>query len=168
MVDGLYEGGEGETQRHYGCDEIEGPLQNHLLRFGGDFFADLNDNRVRDVFGVVWDRSVDRDIGNVEGQLLAQPTLAGYQFPDPLDRRFFAGIDEKIARFPDRFRVYQIGFSLYERAWTLRGMEALTQVRDFGHKTFYFGLFGERKSLGGKARIVQRLCSEDLLHRLSS
>ena len=31
----------------------------------------------------------------------------------------------KIARFPDRFRVFQIGFSLYERAWTLRGMENL-------------------------------------------
>ena len=49
--------------------------------------------------------------------------LAGYAFPDPLDPRFFADIPAKIARVPDRFRVFQIGFSLYERAWTLRGME---------------------------------------------
>ena len=116
-----------KLQRHYGCDDVEGPVQNHLLKLGSDigFFSDLADNRVRDVFGVVWDRSVDRDIGNVEGQVLARPTLAGYEFPNPLDRRFFADVAGKIAKFPDRFRVFQIGFSLYERAWTLRGMESL-------------------------------------------
>src|SRR5208283_680376 len=116
-----------KLQRHYGCDDIEGPLQNHLLKLGSDigFFSDLGNNRVQDVFGVVWDRNVDRDIGNVEGHVLAKPSLAGYRFPNPLDSRFFAEIDGRIARFPDRFRVFQIGFSLYERAWTLRGMEAL-------------------------------------------
>ena len=116
-----------KLQRHYGCDDIEGPLENHLLKLGSDigFFSDLGNDRVQDVFGVVWDRSVDKDIGNVEGQVLARPSLAGYAFPDPLDPRFFADIAGKIARFPDRFRVFQIGFSLYERAWTLRGMEPL-------------------------------------------
>ncbi|MGA2254100.1 MAG: uroporphyrinogen decarboxylase family protein [Thermoguttaceae bacterium] len=116
-----------KLQRHYGCDDVEGPLQNHLLKLGSDigFFSDLGNNRVRDVFGVVWDRSIDRDIGNVEGQVLAEPSLAGYKFPNPLDPRCFADIGEKIAKFPDRFRVFQIGFSLYERAWTLRGMETL-------------------------------------------
>jgi uroporphyrinogen decarboxylase len=113
-----------KLQRHYGCDDIEGPLENHLLKLGSDigFFADMGNDRVQDVFGVVWDRSVDKDIGNVEGRVLAEPTLAGYQFPDPLDHRFFADIPGKLARFSDRFRVFQIGFSLYERAWTLRGM----------------------------------------------
>jgi len=116
-----------KLQSHYGCDDVEGPLQNHLLKLGSDigFFSDLGNHRLQDVFGVVWDRSVDRDIGNVEGQALAQPTLAGYDFPNPLDPRFFAEIVEKTARYPDRFRVFQIGFSLYERAWTLRGMEPL-------------------------------------------
>ncbi len=116
-----------KLQRHFGCEDLETPLDNHLLKLGSDigFFEDLGDRRVRDVFGVVWDRSVDRDIGNVEGCVLARPSLAGYEFPDPLDRRFFAQIPQKIARFPDRFRVFQIGFSLYERAWTLRGMANL-------------------------------------------
>ena len=116
-----------KLQRHYGCDDIEGPLQNHLLKLGSDigFFSDLGNHHVQDVFGVVWDRSVDKDIGNVRGQVLAQPSLVNYEFPNPVDRRFFADIDGKIARFPDRFRVFQIGFSLYERAWTLRGMEPL-------------------------------------------
>jgi uroporphyrinogen decarboxylase len=116
-----------KLQAHYGCDDIEVPLENHLLKLGSDigFFESLGNDRVRDVFGVTWDRSIDKDIGNVEGYVLPEPTLIGYEFPDPLDGRFFDGIPEKIERFGDRFRVFQIGFSLYERAWTLRGMENL-------------------------------------------
>jgi uroporphyrinogen decarboxylase len=34
-------------------------------------------------------------------------------------------MDEQIERMQDRFRIYSVGFSLYERAWTLRGMENL-------------------------------------------
>lgn len=116
-----------KLQQHYGCEDIEGPLENHLLRLGSDigFFEDLGNDRVRDSFGVVWDRTIDKDIGNVEGHVLPEPTLAGYNFPDPLEKRFFEDIPAKIERFSDRFRVFQIGFSLYERAWTLRGLERL-------------------------------------------
>jgi uroporphyrinogen decarboxylase len=116
-----------KLQAHFGCDDVEVPLHNHLLKLGSDigFFDRLEDNYVRDVFGVVWDRSIDKDIGNVAGCVLPDPTLEGFELPDPLDRRFFAEIPERIDRFGDRFRVFQIGFSLYERAWTLRGMENL-------------------------------------------
>ncbi len=112
---------------HYGSVDWEDALQNHLLKLGSDigFFTDLGENRVKDVFGVVWDRSIDKDIGTPEGCVLSDPTLKHYTFPDPLDRRFFADIPQRIARYPDRFRVFQIGFSLYERAWTLRGMQNL-------------------------------------------
>jgi uroporphyrinogen decarboxylase len=112
---------------HFGEAELEDALGNHLLKLGSDigFFEELGNSRVRDVFGVVWDRRVDRDIGVVEGQVLREASLSGYRFPDPLDRRFFADIPSRIARHGDRFRVFQIGFSLYERAWTLRGMENL-------------------------------------------
>jgi uroporphyrinogen decarboxylase len=107
--------------------DLEGVLENHLIKLGSDigFFADLGDDRVQDIFGVVWDRSVDKDIGIVEGCVLPEPTLQGYIFPDPLDPRFFNTIPDRLAVYPDRYRVFQIGFSLYERAWTLRGMENL-------------------------------------------
>lgn len=116
-----------KLQDHYGCDDIEVPLDNHLVKLGQDigFFEPLDDNRFRDVFGVTWDRTIDKDIGNVEGQVLSRPTLDGYELPDPCDDRFFEDTQLRIDRFSDRFRVFQIGFSLYERAWTLRGMEAL-------------------------------------------
>ena len=112
---------------HYGEVDLDETLENHLLRLGSDigFFTDLGNNRHRDVFGVVWNRSIDRDIGNVEGCLLPEPTLRGYQFPDPVAPRLFSSIPEKLAARGDCFRVFQIGFSLYERAWTMRGLENL-------------------------------------------
>jgi len=131
-----------KLQTHYGCDDIEKPLENHILKLGSDigFFEDRGDHRVQDVFGVVWDRTVDRDIGNVEGLVLPEPTLAGYEFPDPLDPRFFENIPARIEEYPDRFRVFQLGFSLYERAWTLRGIENL--LLDFVlHPEFVTELF---------------------------
>jgi uroporphyrinogen decarboxylase len=112
---------------HYGKKDLENVIDNHFVRLGSDigFFEEIGNNRFRDVFGVVWDRTIDKDIGNVEGKVLAEPTLKDYEFPDPLDKRFFADIPGKLAKYNDRFRVFQIGFSLYERAWTLRGMEQL-------------------------------------------
>ncbi len=112
---------------HYKPVDIEDALQNHLLKLGSDigFFTDLGNKHVQDVFGVVWDRSIDKEIGNVTGCVLPEATLGHYAFPDPLDRRFFADIPNRIVQYGDRFRVYQIGFSLYERAWTLRGMQNL-------------------------------------------
>jgi uroporphyrinogen decarboxylase len=112
---------------HYGSEDIGSVVGNHLLGLGSDigFFEALGDDRFKDVFGVVWDRSVDKDIGVVEQAVLPAADLGGYEFPDPLDPRFFADIPEKIELYADRFRVYQVGFSLYERAWTMRGMENL-------------------------------------------
>src|SRR5664280_1719307 len=67
--------------------DMEDALQNHILKLGSDigFFSDLGDNHVQDVFGVVWDRSIDKDIGNVVGCVLSEPTLQHSSFPDPLD-----------------------------------------------------------------------------------
>jgi len=118
-----------KIQEHFNQVDLEPVLQNHLLKLGSDigFFTDVENDCVRDVFGVLWDRSVDKDIGIVKNQVIPGPTLEGISFPDPLDPRFFADIPEKIAKYGDRFRVFQIGFSLYERAWTLRGLQTLME-----------------------------------------
>ena len=116
-----------KLERHFGTKEIDPFVGNHLLELGSDigFFTELGNERFRDVFGVVWNRTIDKDIGDVEGQVLPEPTLDGYQFPDPLDARFFEDIPERIEKYGDRYRVFCLGFSLFERAWTLRGIENL-------------------------------------------
>ncbi len=115
---------------HYGCEpcDLIAHTGCHILELGSDigFFKDLGDDRYRDVFGVVWDRSMDKDIGMPESYQIGKPEdLDSIRFPDPLDHRFFDDIERRIDRFPDRFRLFNLGFSLFERAWTLRSMEEL-------------------------------------------
>ncbi|HSB65206.1 MAG TPA: uroporphyrinogen decarboxylase family protein [Anaerolineales bacterium] len=131
-----------KLQAHFAPAELEIALDNHLLKLGSDigFFTHLGQDRYRDMFGVIWDRSIDKDIGNVVGCVLPKPTLEGYTFPNPLDERFFLDMPTRIAQFSDRFRIFQIGFSLYERAWTLRGLQNL--LMDFyDHPKFVHELF---------------------------
>jgi uroporphyrinogen decarboxylase len=107
-----------KLRAHFARNDLEHVLDNHFVKLGQDigFFTPLGNDRFRDAFGVVWDRSVDKDIGVVEGCLLPKPTLHGYDFPDPLNKRFFEDIPQKLSEFGDCFRVFKIGFSLYERA----------------------------------------------------
>jgi uroporphyrinogen decarboxylase len=112
---------------HYGTEDLDNTLYNHILMLGADvgFFDKIDDSLYRDVFGAVWDRSIDKDIGNITGSIINEPSLTNYTFPDPLDKRIFVDIEPSIKAHPDMFRLFEIGFSLYERAWTLRGMENL-------------------------------------------
>ncbi|GAI32594.1 unnamed protein product, partial [marine sediment metagenome] len=132
-----------KLRKHFAEKDLERVLDNHIISLGNEigFFTSLGNNRFRDVFAVVWDRTIDKDIGNVEGCLLPEPTVEGYEFPDPLDQRFFDDIPGKLSCCEDCFRVFQIGFSLYERAWTLRGMENLLMDfianPDFAHELLH-------------------------------
>lgn len=115
-----------QLKAYYKSDDLDIILGNHLLRLGSDigFFEPVGENHYRDLFGVVWDRSIDKDIGNPI-PVLSEPRIADLTFPDPHDIRFFEDIEQNIAAKPDLFRVFQIGFSLFERAWAIRGMENL-------------------------------------------
>lgn len=127
---------------HYGHDDIFAETESHILGVGkdGGFFTDIGGGCVQDMFGVVWDRSIDKDIGTVKGFVLPEPYLKGYDMPDPLDQRLYDNIIPLTERYSDCFRLHMIGFSLFERAWTLRGMENL--LMDFyDHPAFVRNLF---------------------------
>ena len=113
---------------HYGRRDLEPVLQNHMMQFGNagpEPFREVEPDKYEDIFGVIWDRSVDKDIGVVCNCLLPEPDLDNLKLPDPLDPKWFGGIPEALDRHPDQYRIFGIGFSLYERAWTLRGMTRL-------------------------------------------
>ncbi len=128
---------------HLGYEEkVDHFLGNHILELGSayGFFRNLGNNRFQDTFGVVWDRTVDKDIGIVEGGMLPEPSMKEYPYPNPTDKRFFEEIPQKISRNPQKFRVFYIGFSLFERAWSLRGMENIMMDfilhPEFAHELF--------------------------------
>jgi uroporphyrinogen decarboxylase len=84
----------------YGVDDLDEVLGNHILQLGSDigFFDDLGNDQFQDVFKVIWDRSIYKDIGDAKGILHHEPTLKGYQFPNPLDPRFLLISNRKLQR----------------------------------------------------------------------
>lgn len=85
-----------------------------------------------DEWGVRWDRSIDADIGTVCNRRITRDTLGEYRFPD-------AGAPARFERFPaaiagaeGRFTVATLAFTLFERAWTLAGMEEVLMAMASG------------------------------------
>jgi len=115
-------------RRHLGSNDLGGFLDDHFVEVGSHIgrFERVDDDHVRDRYGTVWDRSVDKDIGTPCDWPIQRPAdLDRYRWPDATDDAWYDGIPETLAAATDRFRRYAIGFSLYERAWSMRGMTDL-------------------------------------------
>jgi uroporphyrinogen decarboxylase len=111
------------TAVYLGDPDFVAKIGNHLAGCEDGYFVEVRPDHWQDQFGILWNRTIDKDIGNVEEYLLPEADLSHYTFPQPdLERN--AGLYERlIAANPDRFRFGGVGFSMFERAWTLRGME---------------------------------------------
>jgi uroporphyrinogen decarboxylase len=115
-------------RQYLGANDLDHFIDSHFLDLGAAIgrFDQLDENHFRDQYGVVWDRSVDRDIGTpLEYPIKKQEDLKHYQWPDANQDSWYAGMAEALQAHPDRFSRYMLGFSLYERAWTMRGMSQL-------------------------------------------
>lgn len=97
----------------------------------------------QDEFGVVWNRNgADKDIGVIEKPIFTEPDLSLYQFPEPDREKLHALFRELQDRQTDCFKIGMFGFSLFERAWTLCGMENLL-VYMVSDEAFVEGLLEE-------------------------
>jgi uroporphyrinogen decarboxylase len=117
-----------KLEAYYGTSDLDGVLGNHLAKYRlrlPDVPVEGQPGCWRDEFGVVWDRTVDKDIGVVRQHLLGQRSLDGMILPDPHDPRRFAELPAFIEANQNRFRYVSVSFSLFERAWILRGMSDL-------------------------------------------
>ncbi|HME53402.1 MAG TPA: uroporphyrinogen decarboxylase family protein [Candidatus Lokiarchaeia archaeon] len=99
----------------------------------------LPDHRRQDHFGVIWRMDRKGDIGVVDNCLIKAPDLDAYQFPMPR-KTSIEWSCRYLTRWQTRnlFRMFSIGFSLFERAWTLRGgiqnfLADLIRYPDFSH-----------------------------------
>ena len=97
---------------------------SYLAQERNESFRDLGNGQFEDMFGVVWDRGVQEgDFGIVAREPLQDASFGDYVFPEP-DEKLIREKCERLVK-SDCFTMYIIGFSLFERAWTLRGMENL-------------------------------------------
>jgi uroporphyrinogen decarboxylase len=79
----------------------------------------------RDEWKVLWDRSIDRDIGTPVNCILERMDLDSLEIPDPLNPDRFAHFAPLIKANAHRYLLVKFSYSLFERAWSLRGMENL-------------------------------------------
>lgn len=75
------------------------------------------------MFGVVWDKGAQEgDFGITKSWPPTEAEIGDYQFPEP-EEALIREKCERLAAQKDKFTMYIIGFSLYERLWTLHGVE---------------------------------------------
>lgn len=114
--------------RHTGDPNFDRVLRNALLYLNTelpDGWKEIAPGIWQDEFGVQWNRTIDHDIGVVCNTCITPDNLASYRFPNPRAPARFAAYPDQLRRHPDLVSYANIGFSLFERAWTLIGMENL-------------------------------------------
>ena len=98
---------------------------NHIEKADYNHGAFIRSGFFLDSFGIVWNRCSGDDIGVVEEYRLKNPELKDYTFPaiNVIDIR--QRTEKLVQNGNDSFKLAKIGMLLFERAWSLRGMEEL-------------------------------------------
>jgi len=79
----------------------------------------------KDYFGVIWNKTRDKTLGIVEDPPIKSPSLKGFAFPDTDHLPVYRFQEINNRDYPGHFHILSIGFTLFERAWSLVGMENL-------------------------------------------
>ena len=116
------------VRKHLDVEDLAGFVASHFrdIRSPVRRYDPVDANHVRDTYGVVWDRSIDEDIGTpVDWPLKKPEDLDRYEFPDAHSDDVYVGVAADRRRHSGLFCRFRVGLALYERAWTLRGMSDL-------------------------------------------
>ncbi len=105
-------------------DEIGNYLSIYFLDRPGEWEW-VRPDVIQDMWGVHWDRSIDKDIGVPISLRFPEPDMK-YWDPPPIHPGLFEPIRGFIRENQDTFTIVCLSFfTLYDRAWTLRGIENL-------------------------------------------
>jgi len=115
------------TVRELGTDDLPTATGDHLSRYSmRGKWEEVRPGYTRDDFGVVWDRTVDKDIG-IATPVLTTEDLGQVDWPTVTSHHRLDGLDAffRDAETSGRFKCFGVALSLFERAWSLRGMDQL-------------------------------------------
>lgn len=143
----------------YGDPDFESKLGNCLTIVRSYSYREVKPNIWEDLYGVQWDRTLDKDIGIVVNRLITPETLEEYTFPDPDDPAIYSRYEEAIRHKHESLVTVKMGYNLFERAWSLVGMEDLF-VYMMTHKPFVHALFD--KILEYNLKVIENSCQFDV------
>jgi uroporphyrinogen decarboxylase len=88
---------------------------------------------------VIWNRNgADKDIGVIDGYVIKEAAMKDYIFPEFDEADLRSRYETLVKTNKSNFTYGNIGFSMFERAWSLRGMENLLvdmlEEPDFVHQ----------------------------------
>lgn len=115
------------TSRKLATDDLPTATGDHLSRYSmRGKWTGVRPGFVQDDFGVVWDRTVDKDIG-IARPVLTTDDLDQVPWPTATSHHRLDGLEGffRDAEQSGRFKCFGLALSLFERAWALRGMEQL-------------------------------------------
>ena len=113
-----------ETVKNPDIEENIGSFLHYAQYWGWPTEEADKPEHYRDEFGVVWNRSgVDKDIGVVDNPRIPSLENSGYTFPLPDIPRLRRDIENLLETRKDKFSFMGFGFCMFERAWSLMGME---------------------------------------------
>jgi uroporphyrinogen decarboxylase len=149
--------------QYYGDPDFASKLGNCFTWIrpysGAESFVEVRPDVWRDEFGVLWDRRIDKDIGVVCNRLVTPDNVNDFEFPDASNPAKYDIIDETIKATEGGVFLVSLGFSLFERAWTLAGMEnvlmAMAADKDFANTLL-------DRILDFNLTIIENVCSRNI------
>lgn len=124
------------------CSDAETYLGNHLARAKYKANERLPGGKERDLFGVTWEADPGGgDVGVVTGfPMRGTTSFDDYALPEVRHELAAQLCDRLEQRAGDRFTVFSLTMCLFERAWSLRGMENILMDmaadEKFAHELF--------------------------------
>jgi len=111
-------------QEYFHDDDFFSKTGSHLALERNESFTVVSETEFFDMFGALWSSEQEGDFGIIMNRVLPNAEIGSYVFPEP-DEKLIREKCERLAAQPDKFTMYIIGFSLFERAWTLRGFNEI-------------------------------------------
>jgi len=107
-------------------EEFPAFAENHIDKLSFNGGKEIRPGYFEDEFFVVWNRTgIDKDIGVVEKYLLEDADVSSLVLPEVNVEEIGERSRAFLAKPSDSFKLAKIGMTLFERAWSLRGMENL-------------------------------------------
>lgn len=107
------------------CADVERDLNSHVMFGRYKKQTWISDNIYEDIFGVRWRLGEDGgDIGTPINTLVTLDNVEEYQFPEIDQPLLQKGLDA-MKQDTENFRMFRMTYSMYERCWSLMGMQEL-------------------------------------------